>query len=66
MADIRMLVSALTDVGRARFSNEDAFAVNDLASGKTIDASAASTIEAQLDQTKAASGCAVMLIGFKK
>lgn len=41
MADIRMLVSALTDVGRARFSNEDAFAVNDLASGKTIDASGA-------------------------
>lgn len=41
MADIRMVVSALTDVGRARFSNEDAFAVNDLASGKQIDATGA-------------------------
>ncbi len=41
MADIRMVVSALTDVGRARFSNEDAFTVNDLASGKQIEATGA-------------------------
>lgn len=34
----------------------------DLVISSTIDV----TIEAQLDQTKAASGCAVMLIGFKK
>ncbi len=34
----------------------------DLVITSTIDV----TIEAQLDQTKAASGCAVMLIGFKK
>lgn len=34
----------------------------DLVIANTIDV----TIEAQLDQTKAASGCAVMLIGFKK
>ncbi len=34
----------------------------DLVIASTIDV----TIEAQLDQTKAASGCAVMLIGFKK
>jgi hypothetical protein len=34
----------------------------DLVVSNTIDV----TIEAQLDQTKASSGCAVMLIGFKK
>lgn len=34
----------------------------DLVIANTIDV----TIEAQLDQTKASSGCAVMLIGFKK
>lgn len=34
----------------------------DLVIASTIDV----TIEAELDQTKAASGCAVMLIGFKK
>jgi hypothetical protein len=34
----------------------------DLVIANTMDV----TIEAQLDQTKAASGCAVMLIGFKK
>ncbi len=35
---VTMLVSALTDVGRARTTNEDAFAVTDLASGKQIEA----------------------------
>ena len=34
----------------------------DLVIANTMDV----TIEAQLDQSKAASGCAVMLIGFKK
>ncbi|MDX2089022.1 MAG: PP2C family serine/threonine-protein phosphatase [Kofleriaceae bacterium] len=33
-----MIVSAMTDVGRARTTNEDAFAIKDLASGKTIEA----------------------------
>ncbi len=37
MANVTMLVSALTDVGRARTTNEDAFAVTDLASGKTME-----------------------------
>jgi protein phosphatase len=36
MADVKMLVSARTDVGRARTTNEDAFAVTDLASGERI------------------------------
>jgi serine/threonine protein phosphatase PrpC len=38
MADVKMIVSALTDVGRARTTNEDAFAVSDLASGSRIEA----------------------------
>src|SRR5262245_37882313 len=38
MPDIKMTVSALTDVGRARTHNEDAFAVLDLASGIQLDA----------------------------
>jgi PPM family protein phosphatase len=38
MAGVKMLVSALTDVGRARTTNEDAFAVTDLASGTLIEA----------------------------
>lgn len=37
MPDIKMTVSALTDVGRARTHNEDAFAVLDLASGIQLD-----------------------------
>jgi PPM family protein phosphatase len=37
MPDIRMLVSALTDVGRARTTNEDACVVTDLASGRLIE-----------------------------
>ena len=37
MPDIKMLVSALTDVGRARTTNEDACAVTDLASGRLIE-----------------------------
>lgn len=35
---VKMVVSAMTDVGRARETNEDAFAIMDLASGKKIDA----------------------------
>jgi PPM family protein phosphatase len=35
-AGVRVLVSALTDVGRARSTNEDAFAVMDLASGSEL------------------------------
>ncbi|MCA9675564.1 MAG: serine/threonine-protein phosphatase, partial [Myxococcales bacterium] len=38
MADVTMIVSALTDVGRARTTNEDAFAVTDLASGRQLEA----------------------------
>jgi len=38
MSGIKMLVSAKTDVGRARQTNEDAFAITDLASGRTIEA----------------------------
>jgi len=41
MSDIKMLVSALTDVGRTRSTNEDACAVTDLASGRLIDAAGA-------------------------
>lgn len=37
MPDTRMVVSALSDVGRARRTNEDAFAVTDLASGQQIE-----------------------------
>lgn len=33
-----MVVSAMTDVGRSRTTNEDAFSITDLASGKTIEA----------------------------
>ncbi len=33
-----MVVSAMTDVGRSRTTNEDAFAITDLASGKTLEA----------------------------
>ncbi|KAB2906907.1 MAG: serine/threonine-protein phosphatase [Kofleriaceae bacterium] len=36
-ADIKMRVSARTDVGRVRTTNEDGLAVNDLASGEQID-----------------------------
>lgn len=35
---VKMIVSAMTDVGRARETNEDAFTIMDLASGKKIDA----------------------------
>lgn len=38
MVGVNMIVSAMTDVGRARTTNEDAFAIKDLASGKTIEA----------------------------
>ena len=34
-----MVVSAMTDVGRSRSTNEDAFSITDLASGKTLPAS---------------------------
>jgi serine/threonine protein phosphatase PrpC len=37
MPDVKLIVSALTDVGRARTTNEDAYGVNDLASGDKID-----------------------------
>jgi serine/threonine protein phosphatase PrpC len=37
MVGVKMIVSAMTDVGRARTTNEDAFAIKDLASGKTIE-----------------------------
>jgi serine/threonine protein phosphatase PrpC len=33
-----MIVSAMTDVGRARTTNEDAFSITDLASGTTLEA----------------------------
>ncbi len=33
-----MVVSAMTDVGRTRTTNEDAFSITDLASGKTLEA----------------------------
>jgi PPM family protein phosphatase len=39
-ADIQMTVSARTDVGRVRTTNEDGLAVNDLASGAQIDVTA--------------------------
>ncbi len=38
MPGVKMIVSAMTDVGRARETNEDAFTIMDLASGKKIDA----------------------------
>jgi serine/threonine protein phosphatase PrpC len=38
MSGVKMIVSAMTDVGRARETNEDAFSIMDLASGKKIDA----------------------------
>jgi len=37
----KLLVSALTDVGRARSTNEDAFAIKDLATGNLIETSGA-------------------------
>lgn len=37
MVGVKMIVSAMTDVGRARTTNEDAFAIRDLESGKTIE-----------------------------
>jgi serine/threonine protein phosphatase PrpC len=37
MSGVKMLVSALTDVGRARTTNEDAYAVTDLASGRQLE-----------------------------
>jgi serine/threonine protein phosphatase PrpC len=40
-ADIKMRVSARTDVGRVRTTNEDGLAVNDLASGEQIDVTGA-------------------------
>jgi serine/threonine protein phosphatase PrpC len=41
MPDIKMVVSALTDTGRARSHNEDAYAITDLASGRQLDAAGA-------------------------
>ncbi len=41
MADVNMLVSALTDVGLVRTTNEDGYAVTDLASGELIAVDAA-------------------------
>lgn len=38
MPGVKMIVAAMTDVGRARETNEDAWSVIDLASGKKIDA----------------------------
>ncbi|MGE0401100.1 MAG: PP2C family serine/threonine-protein phosphatase [Kofleriaceae bacterium] len=38
MPGVKMIVSAMTDVGRARETNEDAWSIIDLASGKKIDA----------------------------
>lgn len=38
MPSVKMIVSAMTDVGRARETNEDAWSIIDLASGKKIDA----------------------------
>jgi len=38
MSGVKMIVSAKTDVGRQRETNEDAFSVTDLASGQLIDA----------------------------
>ena len=38
MPGVKMIVSALSDVGRARTTNEDAFTITDLASGRTIEA----------------------------
>ena len=37
MVGVKMIVSAMTDVGRSRTTNEDAWAIKDLASGKTIE-----------------------------
>jgi serine/threonine protein phosphatase PrpC len=39
MPGVKMVVSAMTDVGRSRTTNEDAFSITDLASGKTLPAS---------------------------
>jgi serine/threonine protein phosphatase PrpC len=39
MSDVKLTVSAMTDVGRARATNEDAYAVTDLASGEVLDTS---------------------------
>ncbi|MGE0548766.1 MAG: protein phosphatase 2C domain-containing protein [Kofleriaceae bacterium] len=39
MPDVKMHVAALSDVGRARTTNEDAFAITDLASGQRIESS---------------------------
>jgi PPM family protein phosphatase len=38
MSGVQMTVSAMTDVGRARATNEDAYAVTDLARGTLIEA----------------------------
>lgn len=38
MPGVKMIVSAMTDVGRTRETNEDAWSIIDLASGKKIDA----------------------------
>jgi len=39
MPGVKMHVSAVTDVGRARFNNEDAFTIRDLATGEKIEES---------------------------
>jgi serine/threonine protein phosphatase PrpC len=41
MADVQLVLSARTDVGRSRSINEDSFAITDLASGQRIDATGA-------------------------
>ena len=38
MPGVRMIVSAATDVGRTRSTNEDAFAILDVASGRAVEA----------------------------
>ena len=43
MSVVKMVVSAMTDVGRSRTTNEDAFAITDLASGKTLEAAGTDT-----------------------
>lgn len=41
MSSVQMLVSAVTDVGRTRANNEDAFTIRDLASGRKLEESVA-------------------------
>ena len=41
MLAVKMLVSAVTDVGRTRHNNEDAFTIRDLASGRRLEQSVA-------------------------